>query len=157
SGADSRTAVNDSVGGKTQVTGLVTAGVIVLILLFLTGPLAWLPIAALAAILINAAIGLFDVPSLVQLWQHHRGEFWLALMTLLGVISVGVLPGVVVAVAVALVRVLAAASRPNDAILGRLPGGAFVNTATHPEVETFPGVLIYRFDAALLFFNADYF
>jgi high affinity sulfate transporter 1 len=158
SGADSRTAVNDSVGGKTQVTSLVTAAVIVVVLLFFTGPLAYLPIAALAAILINSAIGLFDLESLAQLRRVQPAEFRLALITLVGVITVGVLPGVVVAVAVALIRLLAAASRPNDAVLGRMPGlDAFVSVASHPEVETFPGILIYRFDAALLFFNADHF
>jgi high affinity sulfate transporter 1 len=158
SGADSRTAVNDSVGGKTQVTGLVTAAVIVLVLLFFTGPLSALPIAALAAILINSALGLFDVESLVRLWKVNRAECWLAIITLLGVITVGVLPGVVVAVGVALVRVLAAASHPNDGVLGRMRGSdAFFTVANHPGLETFPGLVIYRFDAALLFFNADYF
>jgi high affinity sulfate transporter 1 len=158
SGADSRTAVNDSVGGKTQVTSLVTAAVLVLVLLFLTGPLAYLPIAALAAILVSAALGLFDLESLLVLRRVDRQELWLALITLVGVITVGVLPGVVVAVGVALVRTVAAASRPNDAVLGRLRAiDAFVNATAHPDVETYPGLVIYRFDAALLFFNADHF
>ncbi|HEX5111154.1 MAG TPA: sulfate permease [Vicinamibacterales bacterium] len=158
SGADSRTAVNDSAGGKTQVTSLVAAAVLVLVLMFLTVPLALLPIPALAAILINSALSLFDLESMVRLWRIHRQEFALALIALLGVISVGVLPGVVVAVGVALVQILARASYPHDAILGRVPGGhAFSNVADHPQAETYPGLVIYRFDSALLFFNADYF
>jgi MFS superfamily sulfate permease-like transporter len=158
SGADSRTAVNDSVGGKTQVTGLVTAAVLVLVLLFLTVPLAALPIAALSAILVNSALGLFDLKSLTRLLRVHPQEFIVALITLLGVITVGVLPGVVVAVGVAIVQLLAKASHPHDALLGRMPGGdVFANVATHPEAQTVPGLVIYRFDAALLFFNADYF
>jgi high affinity sulfate transporter 1 len=158
SGADSRTAVNDSVGGKSQVTSLVTAAVLVLVLLFFTVPLALLPIAALSAILVNSALGLFDVKGLVRLKRIYPQEFGLALITLLGVITVGVLPGVVVAVGVALVEVLAKASHPHDALLGRVPGmNIFVNVATHPEAQTVPGLVIYRFDAALLFFNADHF
>jgi len=158
SGADSRTAVNDSVGGKSQVTSLVTAAVIVLVLVFLTVPLALLPIPALAAILMNSALGLFDFEGMARLWRIHRQEFYLGLIALLGVITVGVLPGVVVAVGVALIQILARASYPHDAILGRIPGGrAFSNIADHPQAETFPGLVIYRFDSALLFFNADYF
>jgi high affinity sulfate transporter 1 len=158
SGADSRTAVNDSVGGRTQVTGLVAAAVITLVLLFLTVPLARLPIAALSAILVNSALGLFDVPALRQLRRIQPREFRLAMVTLLGVITVGVLPGVVVAVAIALGQLLARASRPEDAILGRVPGSdAFVNSVTHPDVEMLPDVVIYRFDAPLVFFNADHF
>jgi high affinity sulfate transporter 1 len=140
SGADSRTAVNDSVGGKTQVTGLVAAGLLVLVLLFLTGPLALLPITVLAAVLVNAAIGLFDLPSLVSLRRVSPQEFRLSLVTLLGVITAGVLPGVLVAVGLALVQLLARASRPHDAVLDRVPG-----------------LVIYRFDASLVFFNSDYF
>ena len=158
SGADSRTAVNDSVGGKSQVTSLVTAAVIVLVLMFLTVPLALLPIPALTAILINSALGLFDLEGLSRLWRIHRQEFYLGLIAFLGVITVGVLPGVVVAVAVALVQILARASYPHDAILGRIPGGnAYSNVADHPQAETYPGLVIYRVDSALLFFNADYF
>jgi MFS superfamily sulfate permease-like transporter len=158
SGADSRTAVNDSVGGKSQVTSLVTAAVLVLVLLFFTIPLAWLPIAVLSAILVHSALGLFDLKSLTRLRQVAPQEFRVAIITLLGVVTVGVLPGVVFAVGVAIVQVLAKASHPHDALLGRAPGGnVFVNVATHPEAQTVPGLVIYRFDAALLFFNADHF
>ena len=158
SGADSRTAVNDSVGGKSQVTGLVAAGLLVLVLLFLTGPLALLPITVLAAVLINAALGLFDLQSLSRLRQVSPQEFRLSVVTLLGVITVGVLPGVLVAVGLALLQLLARASHPHDAVLGRVPStGGFHDIATHPEAITVPGLVIYRFDASLVFFNADYF
>jgi high affinity sulfate transporter 1 len=140
SGADSRTAVNDAVGGKTQLTGVIAALLIVIVLMFLTGPLALLPVTVLAAVLINAALGLFDLQSLVALRRVSPQEFRLAMVTLLGVITVGVLPGVVVAVGLALVQLLARVSRPHDAVLERIPG-----------------VVVYRFDASVLFFNADYF
>jgi len=158
SGADSRTAVNDSVGGKSQVTGLVAAGLLVLVLLFLTAPLALLPITVLAAVLVNAAIGLFDLPGLLRLRHISRPEFILTLVTLLGVITVGVLPGVVVAVVLALMQLLKRASQPHDAILGRISRtSGFHDISSHPAAETFPGLVIYRFDSSLVFFNSDYF
>ena len=158
SGADSRTAVNDSVGGKSQATGLTAAGLLILVLLFLTAPLASLPIAVLAAVLVNAAIGLFDLRSLVMLRRVSPQEFRLSIITLLGVITVGVLPGVLVAVGMAIIQLLRKASRPHDAVLGRIPGvDGFHDIAGRPEAETFPGLVIYRFDSSLVFFNADYF
>ncbi|MBI4526722.1 MAG: sulfate permease [Deltaproteobacteria bacterium] len=158
SGADSRTAINDYAGGKSQVTGLVAAAVLVLVLLFLTGPLSLLPVTVLAAVLINAAVSLFDLPSLLSLRQISRPEFRLSLVTSLGVITVGVLPGVLVAVALAIIQLLAKASRPNDAVLGRVPGvDGFHDVNGQPEAETLPGLIIYRFDSSLVFFNADYF
>ena len=158
SGADSRTAMNDSVGGKTQVTGLVTALVLALILMFLTGPLAGLPMPVLAAVLVKAALGLFDLKALATLWRVSRREFLLCMITLLGTITVGVLQGVLIAIAVAIIMLLAKSSRPNDAVLGRIPGtDTYVDAALHPEAELFPGLVIYRFEAGLLFFNSDHF
>ena len=158
SGADSRTAVNDSVGGKSQLTGVIAAGLLVLVLLFLTAPLALLPITVLAAVLVNAAIGLFDLPGLLRLRLISRPEFRLTLVTLLGVITVGVLPGVVVAVVLALMQLLKRASHPHDAVLGRIAGtGSFQDVSAHPTAETFPGLVIYRFDSSLVFFNSDFF
>jgi high affinity sulfate transporter 1 len=158
SGADSRTAVNDSMGGKTQVTGLVTAGLLVLVLLFLTAPLAFLPITLLAAVLINAVLGLFDFTDLGKLWAISRREFWLSIVASLGVITVGVLPGVIIAVALAMLQLIIKASKPHDALLGRLPNeGEFHDIESHPEAASVPGLMIYRFEASLLFFNSDFF
>jgi high affinity sulfate transporter 1 len=158
SGADSRTAVNDSVGGKSQVTGLVAAGLIVVTLIFLTVPLASLPIAVLSAVLVNSAIGLFDLPSLVRLRRISPQEFRLSIITLLGVITVGVLPGVLVAVGVAILQLLAKASHPHDAVLGRIPGtDSYYDITGRPDAETFPGLVLFRFDSSLVFFNSDHF
>jgi high affinity sulfate transporter 1 len=118
SGADSRTAL----GGKSQVTSLVTAAVLTLVLLFLTVPLSLLPIAALSAILINSALGLFDLQSLVRLRRINPEEFRIAIITLLGVITIGVLPGVVIAVGAALVQLLARAFPPARRIAGTRAG-----------------------------------
>ena len=158
SGADSRTAVNDSVGGKSQVTSLVAAGLLALVLLFLTGPLSFLPITVLAAVLINAALGLFDLQSLLKLRRISHKEYGLSLLATLGVISLGVLPGVVIAVGMAMLLVLIRSSNPRDAVLGRLPGGeGFQDIQGHPQAETIPGLMIYRFEAGLLFYNSDHF
>ena len=157
-GADSRTAVNDSAGGKSQVTSLVAAAVLALTLLFFTKPLAWLPMAVLSAVLIKAAIGLFDLGSLTRLRRVSPLEFRVCLITLLGVITVGVLPGVLVALGVAIILLLIRTSHPHDAVLGRIPGtSAYGAITTHPGAESSPGLLIYRYDASLVFFNADHF
>lgn len=158
SGADSRTAVADSAGGKTQVTALVAAAAMALVLLFLTAPLAYLPTAALAAVLISSAIGLFDVASLRRYQHLSRPEFRDALVAMLGTMTVGVLPGVLVAVGLALLKLLSLAARPPGAVLGLVQGqeGSY-DVAAAPEARTIPGLLMYRFDASLLFFNADYF
>lgn len=158
SGADSRTAVNDSVGGKSQVTGLVAAGLLVLVVLFFTGPLALLPISILAAVLINAAIGLFDLKSLIKLRKISHIEFRVSILATLGVITLGVLPGVVIAVGIAILLVLIRASSPRDAVLGRISGtDGFHDIEDRPLAETIPGLMIYRFESALLFFNSDCF
>jgi high affinity sulfate transporter 1 len=158
SGADSRTAVNDSVGGKSQATSLVAAGLLVVVLLFLTGPLALLPITVIAAVLINSALGLFDLSSLVRLRRLSSQEFRLSLVATLGVITVGVLPGVVVAVVLAIAQLLAKASRPHDAVLGCMPGSdEFHDIENRPEVQPVQGFVLYRFDSSLVFFNADHF
>ena len=158
SGADSRTAVNDSVGGKSQVTGLVAAALIVLVLLFLTGPLSLLPITVLAAVLVNSALGLFDLESLKKLRRLGATEFNVSIVATLAVITLGVLPGVVIAVAMALLLVLIRASTPRDGVLGYVPGGqGFQNIEDHPEAERIPGLMIYRFEAGLLFYNSDRF
>jgi len=158
SGADSRTAVNDSAGGKSQLAGLVAAALMVATLLCFTGPMAALPIAVLSAVLVHSALGLFDLPALAFLGRNMPLEFAVSLLTLLGVISVGVLPGVVVAILFNLLLLLVQVSRPHDALLGRVPGTAhFENLARDPGLEAVPGVLVYRLDASLLFFNADHF
>jgi len=136
----------------------VAAVVLALILMFLTGPLAWLPMAVLSAVLIKAAMGLFDLKSVAALRRVSPQEFRLCVITLLGVITVGVLEGVMVAVGVAMVQLLIRASRPHDAVLGRIPStGDYRDTATHLEAESFPGLVVYRFDSSLVFFNADHF
>jgi MFS superfamily sulfate permease-like transporter len=156
SGADSRTAVADSSGGKTRATAIVAAVTMAIVLLFFTGPLSLLPKAALAAILFSSAIGLFDWRSLGAYWRVSRPEFVEALVAMVGVMTVGVLPGVIVAVSLALIRLVRSASHPHDAVLGLLEGKED-DCTTVENGKPIPGLLIYRFDSALVFFNADRF
>jgi MFS superfamily sulfate permease-like transporter len=158
SGADSRTAVNDAVGGKSRLAGLLAAAATAAAVLFLGGWLRYIPAPALAAVLTMAGIGLIDVTTLKRLRAVTRFEFRLSIVATLGVVLVGVLPGILIAVALAIIKLLALASRPGDAILGEIPGhDGLHDIAGHPEAKTVPGLLVYRFDASPLFFNADYF
>jgi high affinity sulfate transporter 1 len=157
-GADSRTAVNDAMGGKTQLVGIVAAATMLLILLFLTAPLAYLPTAALAAVIMVSAVGLFDYLALRELRDASRVEMMLSVGTTAGVLILGVLPGVLLTVAASLIWLLVVTSRPNDAILGRVAGmKGFHSLADYSEATTIPGLLLYRFDSNLVFYNADYF
>ena len=150
--------MNHAMGGKSQLAGLVAAAVMAAVLLFLTGPLRYLPKAALGAILIVAAIGLFDVASLRRLWRVSRAEFGVAIATMLGVIALDVLEGILMAVALALLLLLKRSARPPDAVLGRVPGmKGFHDLAHHADASPTPGLLLYRFGAAIVFFNAAYF
>lgn len=156
SGADSRTAVADSAGGKTQVASLVAAGAMALVLLFLTKPLAYVPTAALAAILISSAIGLFDFGSLRDYYRLSRPEFRQSVVAMLGVMTLGVLPGVLIAVGLAILKLLRQASRPRDAVLGMVKGKDYC-APEEEGAQIVAGLIIYRFESALVFFNADYF
>lgn len=157
-GADSRTAVNDAMGGKTQVVGLIASATMAVVLFFLTEPLRYLPVAALGAVLIVAAVGLFDVAALRKMWRVNRSEFVLALFTTLGVIWLDLLEGILLAVGCALLLLIKRTSRPPDAVLGRVPGmRGWHNVADHHDAVTQPGLMVYRFSAAIVFFNAGYF
>jgi len=158
SGTESRTAMNHAMGGKSQVAGLVAAGAMAFVLVWLTEPLRYLPKAALGAVLIFAAIGLFDFGALRRLWRVSRAECGVALFTMLGVIVLDVLEGILWAVVVALLLLLRRSARPPDAILGRVPGlKGFHGVAQHADAAVTPGLMLYRFGAALVFYNATYF
>jgi high affinity sulfate transporter 1 len=157
-GADSRTAVNDASGGKTQLVSVVAALATAGVALFLAAPLGYLPIAALAAVLIYSAWGLLDLAAYRHLWAIDRVEFGLSLITTAGVLVIGVLPGVVLAILLALLNVLVKIYRPADTLLGKVPGmNNYHDLNLSPDSEPVPGMIIYRFEAPLLFFNADYF
>ena len=158
SGADSRTAMADASGGRTQVTGLVAAATIALVLLFLAEPLRYVPIAALGAVLIMASLSLLDIETLRQLYRFDRREFALSILATFGVIWVGAIEAIVVAVILALLRFVHDSSRPRVEVLGRVEGLAgFHSIDRHAGAQTDPGLLLFRFNAPLVFFNAPYF
>jgi len=157
-GADSRTATALAAGGRTQVTGLVVAATIAVLLLFVTGPLQYVPTAALGAVLVFSALAMFDVSTLKEIWKIDRLEVGLAVVTTLGVVAVGAIDGVLIVVALALARFVKHTARPRDEVLGQVEGlRGFHAIDRHQGAKTIPGLAIYRFNAPLTFFNADYF
>ncbi len=157
-GAASRTAMADSAGGRTQATGLVAAATIAAVLLFLTDPLQYVPIAALGAVLVFAAFSLFDIRTLRDIWKIDRREVGLAVLTMLGVVAVGAINAILIAVALALVRFIRLTARPRDEVLGKVDGlPGFHSIERHPGAKIFPGLALYRFDGPVTFFNAAYF
>jgi len=158
SGADSRTAMSDASGGRTQVTGLIAAATIACVLLFFTGPLRYVPIAALGAVLVVAAFSLIDIRTLKSLYRIDRREFALSLLATLGVVAVGPIHAILVAVALAILRFVKLVSRPKIEILGTPRGLAgFHSVQRHPGALTIPGLMLLRFNAPVVFFNAPYF
>ena len=158
SGADSRTAMSDATGGRTQVTGLVAAGTIAAVLLFFTGPLRYVPIAALGAVLVNAAFSLVDLNSLKMIYKIDRRALALSVLSMLGVVAVGAIHAILVAVGLAILRFVKLVSRPKVEVLGRVEGfPGFHSIERHPEATTIPGLMLLRFNSPIVFFNAPYF
>ncbi len=151
----SRTAVAEQSGAKTQVTGLVGAGAILLMLLLVPGLLRNLPQPVLAAVVIAASLSLADLAGTRRLWQQRRVEFLLSLTAFLGVALLGVLPGIAVAVGLSILNVFRRAWWPYQTTLGRVPGmSGLHDRGLHPDAEELPGLAIFRFDAPLFFANA---
>jgi high affinity sulfate transporter 1 len=158
SGADSRTAMSDAAGGRTQVTGLVAAAIIALVLLFFTGPLRYIPVAALGAVLVKAALSLVDITALQTIYRIDRREFALSILATLGVVSVGSMQAILLAVILAILRFIRLVSHPKIELLGKVEGfPGFHSIERHPEAITTPGLVLLRFNAPLTFFNAPYF
>jgi high affinity sulfate transporter 1 len=150
----SRTAVAEQSGAKTQVTGVVGAVVIVLMLVFAPWLLQNLPQPTLAAVVIAASLSLADIPATVRLWRQRRVEFLLSIAAFLGVALLGVLAGIAVAVALSIINVFRRAWWPYQTTLGRVPGlDGHHDRQQHPNAEELPGLVIFRFDAPLFFAN----
>jgi high affinity sulfate transporter 1 len=151
----SRTAVAQQVGAKSQVTGLVGAVAITLILLLVPGILRNLPQPTLAAVVIAASISLADIPGTLRLYRQRRAEFALSVAAFIGVVALGVLTGIVVAVALSIGNVFRRTWWPYQTILGRVPGvPGFHDIRSYPNAERLPGCVLFRFDAQLIFANA---
>jgi SulP family sulfate permease len=156
----SRTTVSDQMGGKSQWVGLLAAALTIIFLLFLTPLLAPLPTVALGAIIIVASLGLIDIAAFRFLRKVRPGEFWLAVVTALGVLTVGILQGILVAVMLSLINIIFRISRPHDALLDDIDasgGTVYRGVADKETALTEPGLIVYRFDAPLVFANAAFF
>ncbi|RKG96722.1 SulP family inorganic anion transporter [Corallococcus carmarthensis] len=157
SGSDSRTAVNASMKGRTQLVGVGAAVVVGVFSLFLTPLLSHLPLVTLGAIVIVAAVYLLEVKPVLRLWRVRPVEAVLAVVTTLGVLFLGILQGILVAVALALVDLIRRAAHPHDAVLGEREGmPGWHDVEGHADAETIPGLVVYRFDAPLFFANARF-
>lgn len=155
--SDSRTAVNMSVGGRTQIASIVAAATLIATLLFLGPALRILPIPALGAILVAAALSLIDVEALGEIRRISRIEFLFAIIALMGPLSLGVLQGIVIAVGATLVYLLYKAAHPRDAMLGRISGrDGFYKLHRSPEARPEPGLALCIVQGNLLFFDTDY-
>ena len=158
SSSASRTPVAEAAGAKTQVTCVIGAACIALLLVFAPGLLRNLPQAALGAVVISACISLVEVRGLQRLYRLRLGEFWLSIVCFLGVALLGIIPGIFIAVALALLAFIWRAWRPYDAVLGRVDGlRGYHDVSRHPEARRIPGLVLFRWDAPLFFANAHIF
>ncbi|WP_124949034.1 SulP family inorganic anion transporter [Sulfuriferula thiophila] len=156
--SSSRTPVAESAGAKTQVAGLVGALCIALLLIYAPMLLRNLPYAALGAVVIYACFGLFEIAGVLHLYRLRRSEFALFLVCFFGVVSLGVIQGIFLAVGMALLAFIWRAWRPYDAVLGRVDGmKGYHDMSRHPEGRQIPGLVLFRWDAPLFFANAEIF
>lgn len=157
-GSLSRGSVITRAGGQTQVVSLVNASLVILTLLFALPLFFQLPMATLSAVVITAMFGLLDFGYLRQLFAVSRGEFAYAMAALFGVLLLGIMPGVALGVVLSLAVLIRGVSRPATAVLGRLAGTETVREVdSEPDVQPIPGLLIFRFDAPIIFPNAAFF
>jgi MFS superfamily sulfate permease-like transporter len=150
--------VAESAGGKSQVTCLIGALRILLLLVFAPTLLRNLPSAALAAIVIAACFSLVQIRSVWRLYKLRQIEFWFSMISFLGVALIGVIQGVFIAVGLALFAFIWRAWRPHDAVLGRVDGlKGYHDITRHPDAKRIPGLVLFRWDAPLFFANARIF
>ena len=158
SGGMSQSLVNEGAGARTPLSGLFAAAVVLLVTLFLSDLLRTLPQPVLAAVVLVAVAGLFQLSALRHLWRSARPEFFVAIAALAGVLGSGLLRGVLIGAILSLVILIRRASRPHVSLLGRIPGTRrFSDMERNPDNEPVPGVLILRPESSLVYFNIDHF
>ncbi len=158
SSSSSRTPVAEAAGARTQLTGVVGALVVAGLILVAPALLRHLPNAALAAVVIASAIGLFEIADLGRIYRIQRWEFWLSIVCLLGVAVLGAIPGIGLAIAIAVIEFLWDGWRPYSAVLGRAEGvRGYHDIARYPAARQIPGLVLFRWDAPLFFANGELF
>lgn len=156
-GSPTQTAMADGAGARSQVAQLVFAAVVVVVLIALTGPLQYLPRSVLAGIVFTIAVGMVDLKGLAAIKRESRGEFWLALTTAAAAPTLGVEQGILIAIALSLIRHVHHSYRPHTMVLIPDPQGGWIAHPARPGEETWPAVILYRFGADLFYANADRF
>ena len=156
-GSPTQTAMADRAGARSQIAQLVFAGVVLLVLLFLTGPLQYLPRCVLASIVFTIAAGMTDVTSLLDIRRESPGEFYVAVFTAAAVVAIGVEQGILLAIALSLFRHVRHSYNPHTAILAPNANGRWVPTPAVPGKETKSGLIVYRFNSDLFYANAHRF
>jgi len=158
SSSSSRTPVAEAAGARTQLATVVGALAIALLLLLAPGLLRYLPNTALAAVVIASAIGLFEISDLLRIYRIQRWEFWLSIVCFAGVAVFGAIPGITLAIILAVIEFLWDGWRPHTAVLGKAEGiGGYHDISRHPEAKVLPGLVMLRWDAPLFFANAELF
>ena len=158
SSSSSRTPVAEAAGARTQLTGVVGALSVALLLLVAPNLLQHLPSAALAAVVIASAIGLFEITDLIRIFRIQRWEFWLSIVCFVGVAVFGAIPGIGLAVVIAIIEFLWDGWRPHSAVLGRPKGvEGYHDITRYPDARQIPGLVLFRWDAPLFFANAELF
>lgn len=158
SSSSSRTPVAEAAGARTQMTGVVGAIATALLLVAAPNLLQYLPQPALAAVVIAAAIGLFEMNDLRRIYRIQRWEFWLSMVCFAGVAVFGAIPGIAIAVVIAVIEFLWDGWRPHSAILGRVDRvKGYHDITRYPEARRIPGLVLFRWDAPLFFANAELF
>jgi MFS superfamily sulfate permease-like transporter len=156
-GGLSQSAVNEKAGARTPLALVFASLTLALSLLFLTGFLDDLPKAVLAAIVFTAVLGLVDARTLSRMWRISKPDFYAAVIALAAVLLLGILQGILLAAAASVLILLARASQPHVAFLGRIPGtSSYSDLARHPENEQLPHVIVFRPEASLLYVNAEF-
>ena len=157
SGGMSQSVVNEVGGARTPLSGALAAVLILVVVLFFSHLLRALPQPVLAAVVLVAVAGLFQASALKSLRRSSRSEFVVAMAAILGVLSSGLLRGVMIGAIISLVQLLRRASKPHVAFLGRIPGTQrFSDRERHPDNELLPGVLLFRPESSLIYFNVDH-
>jgi len=156
-GSPTQTAMVERSGGRSQIAHLATAGVVVLVLLFLTGPLQYLPRCVLGSIVFTIAVGLVDVRGLRDIQRESPGEFRLALATAAAVVLIGVEPGILLAMALSLLRHVGHSYRPHMAVMTEEASGEWQPGPAVPGAQTRPGLLVLHLGADLFYANAAHF
>ena len=154
-GSPTKTQMIDSAGGRSQLSILFTGVIVLLVLLFLTGPLAYMPEAVLSAVVFLIGVGMIDIKGMRSIFAQRRSEFWVALITLMMVVLVGVEQGIILAIVLSLIDHTRRGYRPKNAVLVATNSGGLHAQPVTTKAEAIPGLLIYRFTHSMYYANAE--